>query len=175
MAACVVVLGTGTAMAAPDPTLERAVKAAFLYKFLSYVEWPAATFADANAPYVIGVYGAEGIERELRTLAGSRSSAGRPLEVRTVRRGDALTGLQVLFVGSGETPLPAAMAAAVSQHPMLVISEGDRVPGIPSAIHMVVVDGRVRFDVNTASAERAGIKLSSRLLAVARSVRAGGE
>ncbi len=160
--------------AAPaEPSLERVVKAVFLYKFLDYAEWPAAALADASAPYVIGVYGADDIARELAQIASGHTANGRAVDVRRVRRGDSLAGLHMLFVGAGESAQMPALVRAVQGMPVLVVAEDERGLAGGNAINLVVVDGKVRFDVALDAAERAGVRLSSRLLAVARSVRTG--
>lgn len=160
--------------AAPaEPSLERVVKAVFLYKFLDYAEWPVAALADASAPYVIGVYGADDIARELAQIASGHTANGRAVDVRRLRRGESLAGLHMLFVGAGESAQMPALVRAVQGMPVLVVAEDEHGLAGGSAINLVVVDGKVRFDVALDAAERAGVRLSSRLLAVARSVRTG--
>ncbi len=162
------------AAAEPDPALARVVKAVFLYKFLNYAEWPAAAFAQPESPYVIGVYGADEIAAELAQLAAGRTVADRPVQIRKVRRGDPLAGVHVLFVGAPENAQVAALARAARQQGILVVSEAGDGLAQGSAINLLIVDGRVRFDVAVDAAEKAGVRLSSRLLAVARSVRGAG-
>ena len=176
--ACVGLLALASAGALADEAdrgLERTVKAVFLYKFLNYAEWPESAFTDPRAPFVIGVYGADDIVSELTSLAAARPDTDRPVEVRKITRGDSLAGLHVLFVGSGAgNPLPM-LAQARERRALLVVTESDRAAGAGTAINLLVVDGRVRFDVFLDAAEKAGIRLSSRLLAVARFVRNGSE
>ena len=73
---------------APQP--EFGIKAAFLYKFLSYVEWRAGMFRDASAPIVIGVIGANDVAESLRTLKAGRAVGDRPIEVRRLRMASSL-------------------------------------------------------------------------------------
>lgn len=155
------------------PALDRVVKAVFLFKFIDYVDWPASAFADATSPYVIGVVGADDIARELVQAVAGRRVGDRAIDVRRLRRGDPLAGLHMLFVGAGESAQLPALVRAAQGLPLLVVTEEPS--GLPpgSAINLAVVDGKVRFDVALESAERAGIRLSSRLLSVARSVRTG--
>lgn len=158
-----------------DRGVERAVKAAYLYKFLNYADWPDKAFADAHAPYVIGVHGADDIVLELTKLVSARPVADRPVQVRKVARGESLDGLHVLFIGAGAANPAGMLAQSAQQGSLLVVTESDRAAGAGAAINLLVVDGRVRFDVFLDAAERAGIRLSSRLLAVARNVRNGAE
>jgi hypothetical protein len=163
------------AVAEDETDLERTVKAAFLYKFLNYAEWPASAFADARSPFVIDVYGADAIADALTLLATGRPVAGRAVEVRKLRRGQTLAGAHVLFVGSAASRELPSLARAMQHDPLLIVSEEDGALRLGSCINLLVVNGRVRFDVSLDAAEKAGVKLSSRLLAVARSVHNRGE
>lgn len=155
--------------APPQP--EHGIKAAFLYKFLGYVEWPAGTLAGASAPIVIGVLGADDIAGELQTIVARRRIAQHPIEVRRVGEADALDGVNVLFIGpDGMSALPRLVPAA-QQRSVLVVSDFDRGLEEGSVINLVVVDNRVRFEVSLEAAERSQLKLSSRMLAVAMWVR----
>jgi hypothetical protein len=151
---------------------ERSVKAAFVYKFLGYVEWTAGP-ADPDAPIVFGEIWAEEIAAELADIARARPVNNRPVEVRRLRAGDPLAGLQVLFIGAPERSRAAALVRAAQARGVLTITETDDGLDQGSVINLVVVEGRVRFEVALDAAERAGLKLSSRLLAVAHLVRMG--
>src|SRR5579864_3074330 len=84
------------ASAADTPSeLERSVKAAFIYKFLNYADWPASAFADASAPFVIGVVGADAIAAQVAELAADRTVEGRRVEVRRLRRDESTAGVHV--------------------------------------------------------------------------------
>lgn len=157
----------------PATASERTVKAAFVYKFLSYVEWPADAFGAPGAPLVIGVVGADEFAVELTDLVRGRTVNDHPIEVRRVRPSDPLTGLNVLFIGAAEQARLAALARAAATRGVLTISEGEGGLDRGSVINFVLIDGRVRFEVSLEAAERAGIRLSSRLLAVAHFVRMG--
>src|SRR5690348_11656497 len=81
---------------------EASVKAAFLYGFGGYVEWPART-GGAAEPFTIGVLDSDAVAQELEKLVPGRSIAGRPVAVRRLRHGEPVAGLQLLFAG-GPTP-----------------------------------------------------------------------
>ena len=142
------------------------IKAEFLSKVTAYVDWPDGALGAADAPFVIGVQGSEAMLGELRQALQGRMVQARPVQVRRVRAADAEPGLHLLVLAQGE--------AAGARRGLLQVSEG--APGEPpprgSAIHFLVVGGRVRFDVLLDGAERAGLRLSSRLLSVAHKVHA---
>jgi hypothetical protein len=160
---------------AAAPALERAVKAAFVYKFLGYVEWPAPSFEHADTPIVVGVHGADDIAAELAQIVAGRAVAERPVQVKRLRYGDSVAGLHVLFVGRSDAARLAPLARALQSRPTLVVSESSNALNAGSMINLVLApDGRVRFEIALDAVEKAGLKLSSRLLALAQSVRPGG-
>jgi len=150
--------------------LERTVKAAYLYKCLSYVDWPSGTLPP-GAPLVIGIAGADAILTEMHKIVPERTVAERPLEVRPIRDGDSLAGVHALFVGRAEAARLPEYARAARQHSILLLSEVEDGLRLGSIINLIIVDGRVRFEVALDAAERSGLKLSSRLLALAQTVR----
>lgn len=155
------------AMAQAVPT-ESAIKAAYLHRFLSYVEWPASALPEAaDAPFVLGVMGSLPVAGALQTIVAGRQFAGRPIEVRLLATAQApLDGLHVLFIGRGVAA--DKVIPRLAQRPVLVVTEGESVPG--TMLNFVVVDGRVRFEAAPATAEQAGLKLGARLLAIAERV-----
>lgn len=153
-------------------TLERNVKAASIYRFLSYVEWPQATFADATSPYVIGVMGAESLAEELARISTGRNVNNRPLQVRRLRSGDPVSGLHVLFLGRGTADLSQALKQ-VQTKPILSITESEIQLPLGSVINFRVVDNRVRFEIALGMAEKNSLKVSSRMLPIALAVYSG--
>ncbi|HSX61078.1 MAG TPA: YfiR family protein [Tahibacter sp.] len=162
-------LGAAASRADAEAPLEKRVKAAFLYKFASYVGWPEGVFAAPDSPLVFGVLGDRSIAEELDRAAGGRSIEARPLRVKVLSDGDDFADVNVLFVGTG-TALVEALRAADAR-PMLVVTEAESALTKGSVINFIVVDGRVRFEISTTGAEQRGLKLSSRLLAVAYNLR----
>lgn len=148
-------------------TLERSVKAAFLVKFLGYVDYPDGIAPGAGEPLVIGVLGADDVAEELRRITTGRSMNGRAVAVRKLHAGDALGKVHLLFIGDDDLPDIEKALAAVRQMPVLTVTEIGRNVRQDSVINFRVVDERVRFEVSLDAAEKNNLKLSSRLLAVA--------
>lgn len=172
LAACLCVSTWCGARAQPHAA-EYQVKAAFLYKFLSFVDWPAEVFERPDSPLVIGVLGADPLADELVAVVAERTAHGRPVAARKLRPGESVAGLHMLFVGRpGSAQLPALLDSAKGQ-PMLTVTESDEAFAQGSAINFVIVDNKVRFDVAPHAAELGNLKISSRLLAVARKVLPG--
>lgn len=153
-------------------TLERRVKAAFLYKFAGYVEWPAQAFASPNNEIVIGVVGADAVADELEQVVAGRRVGNRSLTVRRVSRADPDLKVHILFVGRGfDRAHSLELLSQTLGQPVLTVTEAES--GLPtgSVINFVIVDNKVRFEISAAAAERNGLRLGSQLLAVARQVR----
>ncbi|KQY81027.1 YfiR family protein [Pelomonas sp. Root1444] len=149
------------------------VKAAYLYKFIGHVDWPPGTFADATAPFTIGIVGAGDIADELGKLKPARAMNEHPVEVRVLKAGEAVRGVQLVFVGGADAAQLKRLLEPYKASPTLTISD---VPGAMEAgcvINFVTVDNRIRFEISMANAERQGLKVSSRLLAVAQRVDTG--
>ena len=150
---------------------EPRVKAAFLFKFGSYVEWPSGTFASANAPLTIGVVDADTLADELTAIVAGRSLDGRPVVVRKLHAGDATAGLNIIFIGKTSSRRTAEILSPIKGRATLAVTESEDALDFGSTINFVIVDGKVRFDVALPPADAGGLKISSRLLAVARKVR----
>lgn len=160
-------------LAAPadSSSVERAVKAASIYRFLPYIEWPPSAFARPDAPLVIGVAGADDLAEELDRITAGRAIDGKPVQVRKLRPGDPVSGLQVLFIGRSQVDAQAQLLRTVQARPILTITDTEGALAWGSMINFRLVDGRVRFEVSLGTAERSGLKISSRMLQVALAVR----
>jgi hypothetical protein len=144
---------------------ESAIKAAYLYKFAAYVEWPAP--ARPDAPFVIATLAADDVATELARILPGRAIAGRPAVVRRVSAGESLKDVQILFVGRTAGDQRAAVEAA-RREGALTVTDSSLDHG--AAINFVVADDRVAFEVSLEAAERSGLRISSRMLSVARRV-----
>lgn len=154
-----------------ERALERRVKAAFLFRFTEYVTWPDSAFARPESPFVIAVAGREAMVEELRQITAGRSVAGRSVEVRRALDNDA-AGAHLVFVSDAERARLRDWMRTAPRH-ALVVTESDGALVAGSVINFLIVEGRVRFEISLDSAERRGLRMSSRLLTVAQSVRAG--
>jgi len=163
-------LAAASALGQGDRASEAQVKAAFLYKFGGFIEWPAAAFSRADSAFVIGVLGAEGAAAELERVVAARNIQGRSVAVHRLKRGESLAGLHLLFVGQSESGRLAEVLAAAKGQPLLVVTETEDALTKGSMINFITVEDKVRFDVALPQAERGQLKISARLLAVARKV-----
>jgi hypothetical protein len=152
---------------------ELEIKAAYVYKFGSFVEWPPSAFAGPDGAFIIGVIGADALAAELERVVSGRPIQDRSVVVRRLRRGEPFGRLHVLFVGQAEAARLPEILAAAKGHGVLTVTETDNALAQGSMINFVAVEHKVRFDVALPPAERDKLKISARLLAVARKVVTG--
>ncbi len=166
-----------TALAQPVPA-ERPrgalVKAAFLHKFFSFVEWPQGTFVRPDAPVRIGVIGDEEILHDLQELAKDRPRDGRPVAPVPLAPGEAMTGIHILYIKSSNS---ARIAEVLSQVPEGVLTVADIESGHPkgSVMSFYVEDGRIRFGISLEAAARQRLRLDTRLLSVAKRIQGSAD
>ncbi|MES2016915.1 MAG: YfiR family protein [Pseudomonadota bacterium] len=147
---------------AADLAQERSVKAAFLSKFIGFVE-----LEEASTPIIIGVMGADDIAAELKRIMASRPPNLRPVQVRTLGVDDTLAGVHMLFVGGDQSDRTEQVLNAAARQGILTVTEVDSGLRLGSMINFRRVDERVRFEVSLPAAQRSNVKLSARLLSVA--------
>jgi hypothetical protein len=144
---------------------EQQVKAAYLFKFGGYVEWPAEAFPDANAPIVIGVVGDEAVAREITRVVAKRTINGRSVVVQALRPGEAASGAHILFVGRSQLARIPELTAA--SHSALVVTDAEKGLAQGGTINFVTAENRIRFEVSMDAARRGGLKIGAPLLSVA--------
>jgi hypothetical protein len=147
-----------------------AVKAAYLAKFLNYVELPATTLGQPDSPIVIGVAGADDVLADLAQAVRDRNLGARPLQARQIADVDSLTGVHLLFIGSGIDLLHSPLARAARERRLPFVTDNPAGLKAGACINFVAVDNRVRFEISLDAAEYSSIKISSRVLALAERV-----
>ena len=149
---------------------EYEAKAAFLFNFLKFVEWPAQSFADDSSPLVIGIVGDDKSSERIERLVSGKAANGRQVLVKRFASCKQLTyGHLVLVRASERERLPQILAALRSGS--LIVGETESFARWGGAINFSIEDGKVRLEINQKSAERAGLKISAKLLSIARIVR----
>lgn len=151
------------ARAQPSDT---AVKAAFLPRFARYVTWPPAAAPTATDPFVLCVIGEDRFGRLLDNAASSQSIAGKPVAIRRVRDASEAAGCHVAFVQGTRSKPVGQILTALERRPILTVTDAGN--GSPrGVVHFAVINGRVRFFIDQGAAQRRGLTVSSRLLALA--------
>jgi hypothetical protein len=159
----------GTPGRAAEESLEYPVKAAFLAKFGSFVEWPAGAFPTPASPLQLCVVGDDPFGQVLDRAAGGQQAAGRPIEVRRLKAVRPDSGCHIAYIAPSEAPRVAQIAEALRGSGVLTVSD---IKGPATGIiNFVVKDERVRFDVDDEAAAQNKLAISSKLLAVALNVK----
>ncbi len=167
---------SATAQTAPPQTmptplaLEQRVKAAYLFKFAGFVEWPEGSFERADSALVIGIAGADQLADQLALMVAGRSIGGHPLTVRKVERGEAVTAVHILYLGPMERGALAEPLGAARGHPVLTVCDGAERIDDGCMIAFLVANERLRFDVGMKTVAGARLRISARMLAAAHRV-----
>ena len=166
--------GAGPALGeAPVGGLERQIKAAYLVKFASFVEWPGASFARPDSALTIGVAGGDALAGQLERMAAGRSVNGHPIHVRRLHSGGNLAGVHMMFLDSSlERSAMAGMLEAARGQSLLTVCDGGDSPAPGCMINFVVAGDKLRFDVALGAVAPSRLRISARMLAVAHKVQA---
>jgi hypothetical protein len=159
-----------TAEPSPEdaPPTEYELKAAFLYNFAKFVEWPAQAFANPQAPFVVGILGQNPFERELERTVQNKTINGRPFEIKEFRVVSEVKSCHILFISSSERKRLPEVLRTVRGMSILTVSELDRFLQAGGMIQFIMEGKKVRFEINDEAARKAELRISSKLLSVAR-------
>ncbi len=149
---------------------EYQIKAAFLYNFMRFTEWPAGSFAEATSPIRVGTYCTGPFSGMLERLVANRAVNGRKIVVTQLAAAESAKSMHAVFICANGNAILAGIEDAVKASPVLTVSESDRsVPG-NACIHFLVEAGRVRFEINMTACDRAGLRVSAQLQKLAKAV-----
>ena len=142
-----------------------AVKAAFLFRFASYVTWPPD--APVTGPFVIGVMNDDAVAEHLNRLLPGMNVRGQPAEVRRITKATELDGVHILYVAHGNGAPTREIRAKATRLPILLVT--DREDGFEAGgvINFIDVPSNVRFEISLIAADRSRLEIDSALLAVA--------
>lgn len=171
-AACAILLLSGPIATAQsvESAPEYSIKAAYLYNFATYVDWPMAALGDADSTFVVGMLGAERVAEYLAAVTADREVHGRPIEVRQLESGDPVDSLHMLFIALDSAEALPRLRDAARENSVLVVTEWEGALDSGSVINLRLVDHRIRFEVSLDAADGCGLSISSRMLAVAERV-----
>ena len=153
-----------------DDSLEYGVKAAFLYKFSFYVEWPAAAFTSPTSPINLCIAGGDPFGPALEKVASGESVNGRSVVVRRIKTVERDAGCHILYIGATEAQRSAQIMEVVRGSNVLTVSDAGGA-GATGIIDFVVVNNRVRFNIDDEAAAQNGLVISSKLMSLALNVK----
>ena len=165
-----VLLPPMVARAQATPPTEYQVKAAFLFNFAKFTEWPADSFANSESPFLVCVLGKDPFGRMLDDTLQGKTILEHPIVVDRLRDAAGARNCQLVFVGRSEAVRLTAVLEALRGSSALVVGETDGFARFGGAIELILEEDRVGFIINPDAAGRAGLRLSSKLLALAKIV-----
>jgi hypothetical protein len=149
---------------------EYQVKAAFLFNFAKFVEWPPSGFSDASAPLRICVFGQDPFGQELRNITNEKTVNGRKLQVDQVSDLQHARSCHILFIARSGTTSVTQIVEGLRGASVLTVGDSKGFAEQGGMINFVLENDRVQFEVNRKAAEHSGLKISSKLLSVAKLV-----
>ena len=163
-------------LSAQDAVPADQLKAAFLYNFARFVEWPASAFATESTPLTLGVFGTDDFTSTLATALKDKKAHNRSFVVKKLSAVSDAADCQIVFLASTEGRRAAQVADATKKKPVLLVGESDDFLNNGGMINIVQDEKQkqLRFDVSPKTAEEAGLTISSHLLRLARNTTKGG-
>jgi hypothetical protein len=150
---------------------EYAIKAAYLYQFGYYIQWPAGSFADKQSPFVIGVMGEDPFGGALDEIAREKKIDGRPIVIKRFASPAAYSPCHILFVAASYDAANILPTIRKTQKfPVLLVGEKTGFALQGGTINLYIEQNKVRFEVNMEVAKQEQLKISSKLLSLAKIV-----
>jgi hypothetical protein len=165
-------LGGADGRAQESQPTEYQIKAAFLFNFAKFVEWPPAAFAGGTSPIVIGILGENPFHDDLARMTRNKTVDDHPLVIKEIRSPAEATNCHILFIGSSEKNRLPEILKGLKGTSVLTVGEMDHFTESGGMINFVLRGNRIRFQINSDEATRAGLKISSKLMSLA--LRPGG-
>ena len=146
------------------------LKAAFVFQFANYVQWPDSCFKDASAPIVIGIVRNDGISKTLAAAVRGKTVGARSIQVVDVADEKAADGCHILFIDAKDDKKVDDFLATVRAKPVLTVSDDDNFTSEGGVIRLFLRDSKLRIEINIDEAGRSGLTISSKLLSLAQVV-----
>jgi hypothetical protein len=155
---------------AQAPPSEYQLKAAFLFNFAKFIDWPPGSFTGRQSPFAICVLGQDPFGRVLDDSLQGKMIGNQPLAIRRLKDKTEARRCQMVFVSSSESAHLAEILESLRGANVLLVGETSGFAAAGGTIEFTLEDNRVRFTINTDAADRAGLMFSSKLLALAKLV-----
>jgi hypothetical protein len=157
-------IGAHAAGVEPAVSKEYQIKAAFIFNFVKFVEWPETAFANANDPIHIGVLGEDPLGTALDQIVKGEKIHDRRLVVERSNNVEDLKNCHLLFISRSERTKVKDIITNLGQVPVLTVSDIEGFAGNGGAIRLYLEDNKVRFEINPSIAKKLNLKMSSQLL-----------
>ncbi len=157
---------------AADSSVEAAIKATYLYKFPPFIEWPANALASLRT-FTLCVVGVDPLGAVLDQAVAGQTIKDRPIVVRRMNAISDDAGCQLVYATGSVGQSVASILAVLRGKPVVTVTDSARDPELKGILNFVIVDNRVRFEIDDNAAAAAGLTISSKLLSLATRVRSG--
>lgn len=147
------------------------VKAAFVFQFANYVQWPDGTFENDASPIVIGIVDNENMIKALSASVQGKSIGKRSIKVVDVASDQEAQTCHILYIDSSDDSRVDDYLSAVRSRPVLTVSDDDDFTEEGGIIRLFEAQSKLRFEINVDEVERAKLTISSKLLSLAQVVR----
>jgi len=155
---------------ASSAPLEYQVKAAFLCNFIKFVDWPDEVLSDTDNTIIIGVFGESPLDAALESIEGKQLS-GYKLDIKHFKKIPDLEFCHILFISRSAKGSMAEALKMLKGSSTLTVGEVAEFTRLGGMINFIIVEDKVRFEINVKRAEKTNLKISSKLLRLARIVR----
>jgi hypothetical protein len=169
------VLGVLSTHAAESPSIEYQVKAGFIFNYIKFVTWPEDVFPGDLAPIKISILGSDPFGTVIDAMAQETMVKNRKIEITRIVDFDTAHYCHVLFISRSEKRRLHQILPKLRATPTLTISETDKFAEFGGMINFIIVKNKVRFEINVTAATESGLEISSRLLRLAKIVRASND
>jgi YfiR/HmsC-like len=156
------------AEALDDASKEYQIKAAFIFNFALFTAWPDSAFSAPNAPFVVAVIGDDPFGPALQQVMSGKSISGHPITVKHLDSRAQISGCHLLFVPASEDDRLGDIFNIVGNRPILTVGETSKFLWAGGIIRFLIADGKIRFEIAPDAADKAGLRLSSRLMNLAK-------
>ena len=173
VAVCIMVSIAPNAHAKPPSAGEYQLKAVFLYNFAKFTEWPAESFADARSPIIIGILGKDPFGATIDQAIKGKTVKGRKLAIKRFEKIEDVKACHILFISSSEEKRLAKIMETLKDSSVLTIGEVKQFAQRGGIINFIIKENKIRFEINVDAAKQAKLKISSKLLELAKIVRDG--
>lgn len=147
------------------------IQAGFLVKFCAYVKWPKSAFSGPDDPIIIGIVGRDPFGSTVDKIARSFKAKGRNVEIRRFSNSASITKSHVLFIPSSEQKNICEISEVLSGGSVLLVSNAPAFLEQSGIINFVMVGKKIRFNISRTNYQKAGLVISSKLLAVAHCIK----
>ena len=167
LAAVVLLLSGSVMLHAQTAPKETQIKAVFLFNFSQFVEWPASSFADAQAPLIIGILGKDPFGNYLEQTVNNEKVNNRPIIIQHYNNAGEIKMCNILFISLSEKDQLAETYKALQGRPILTVGDTRNFIREGGMVRFVTENDKIKFQINVNAAKAAGLTISSKLLRLA--------